>query len=140
MSAIDGQRFTALGQEWEVRFDFNAMCDIEERTGEPFMASAAPFLALIDENALGNEKAMVQVASRVSFGNMRQLLHWVLLPANSDLEKSEVGEIVNEIGLTETVAVLATAIAKAIPQGGDAAGDENPPTKRSKRRKAAKAG
>ena len=44
MSAIDSQRFDALDQEWEIRFDFNAICEIEERTGEKFMIVAAPLL------------------------------------------------------------------------------------------------
>lgn len=140
MAKVDEKRFEALGQDWSVRFDFGAMCDIEERTGENFMASAAPFLALVDADALGDDRAMVALAGRVSFSNMRQLLVWVLSPAHPEIDKAVVSEIITEIGMTETVAILATAIARAIPQGGGAAGDENPPKKPPKRRKAPKAG
>ncbi|MDG6079752.1 hypothetical protein E3U23_11185 [Erythrobacter litoralis] len=142
MSAIDSQRFTALEQDWEVRFDFNAICEIEERTGEKFMVAAAPFLGLVDLGALDDEGGMLQIAQRVDFANLRQLLTWALEGAHPDVDLKTGGAIIQEVGLPRTVEVVAKAIAKALPTGGgDAGGTANPPqAKPKRRRKAAKAG
>lgn len=149
MSAVDSQRFIALGQEWTARFDFNSICEIEERTGQTFMAAAAPFLALIDPEQVGKASSMVALAERVSFSNMRLLLCWALEGAHPDITLHRAGEIVNEIGMAETMALLSVAIARGLPQGrqadgsgkGGATGAANPrKAARKTPRKGAKAG
>ena len=143
MSAIDSERFKALDQDWEVRFDFNVICDIEERTGEKFMVAAAPFLDMVDPARMDDEASMVAVAARVDFANLRQLLFWVLSNHHPEIEVATAGKIVQELGLPRTVEIVAKAIAKALPTGGgDAGGTENPPKKPAgrKSRKAALAG
>ncbi len=143
MSAIDSQRFRALEQEWEIRFDFNAICEIEERTGEKFMVVAAPLLALVEIGEIGNEASMLSIAQRVDFANIRQLLFWALEGAHPDVEIRTAGTIVQAIGLPRAVEVIAKAIARALPTGGgEPEGTPNPPKKaqRKPRRKAAKAG
>lgn len=145
MSAIDSQRFDALGQEWEIRFDFNAICEIEERTGEKFMVVAAPFLALVDLDAIGDEAGMLAVAQRVDFANLRQLLAYALEGAHEEVTAREAGAIIQAIGLPRTIELVAKAIARALPIAdpageGAPAGTPNPPKKRKPRRKAARAG
>ena len=143
MSAIDSQRFDALGEEWEVRFDFNAICEIEERTGEKFMVVAAPFLGLVDLDAIDSDSGLMAVAQKVDFANLRQLLAWALEGAHPEITLQRAGSIVQAVGLPRTVEVVAKAIARALPTGeGEPAGDENPPKKpaRKRRRKGAQAG
>lgn len=142
MSAIDSQSFAALGQDWTIRFDFNAICDIEERSGEKFMVTAAPFLDLIDTDKLGDAMGMVAIAQKVDFANLRKLLFLTLREAHPDIQLRTAGEIVKDIGLAQAVQVVALAIAKALPQGteGDASGDANPPKRRPSTRKSTKKG
>lgn len=143
MSAIDSQRFKALEQEWEVRFDFNAICEIEERTGEKFMIVAAPLLALVEIGEIEDESSMLSIAQRVDFANIRQLLFWALEGAHPGVDIRTAGTIIQAIGLPRAVEVIAKAIARALPTGGgEPGGTANPPKKaqRKPRRKAAKAG
>ena len=143
MSAIDSQRFDALDQEWEIRFDFNAICEIEERTGEKFMIVAAPLLALVDMDDANDEVSMLSIAQRVDFANIRQLLFWALEGAHRDIDIRTAGTIVQAIGLPRAVEVIAKAIARALPTGGgEPDGTANPPKKaqRKPRRKVGKAG
>ena len=134
MSAIDSQRFTALGQEWTIRFDFNAICEIEEQTGTKFMVTAAPFLGLIGLGEMDSEAGLAAIAQRVDFANLRQLLFWALQGAHEDIEIRTAGEIVSAIGLPRAVEIIARALVKALPTGteGDASGTENPPKPKRK--------
>ena len=141
MSKIDSQSFDARGQRWTVRFDFNAICEIEERTGEKFMVHAAPFLALVDLDALGkqagDDAGMVAIAQRVDFANLRQLLCWALEGEHPEIDRCTTGELIQTIGLPKAVGVVAMAIAKAIPTGEEAkpGGTANPPKARKPRAK-----
>jgi len=140
VSAIDSQTFGALGQDWTIRFDFNAICDIEEQTGEKFMVTAAPFLQLIDMDQLEDAQGMVAIAQQVDFANLRKLLFLTLRQEHPEIELRKAGEIVVAIGLARAVQMVALALAKALPQGpeGNASGDENPPKTAPSTRKKAK--
>ena len=138
MSKVDSQSFEARGQKWTVRYDFNAICEIEERTGEKFMAHAAPFLALVDLDALNHDAGMVAIAQRVDFANLRQLLCWALEGEHPEVDRRTAGELIQAVGLPRAVGVVAMAIAKAIPTGEEAkpGGAANPPKPRKTRVKA----
>lgn len=142
MSAIDSQRFTALGQEWTIRFDFNSICEIEEETGETFMTVAAPFLGLVELKQLADETAMLEVAQKLDFANLRQLMRWALMGAHPKVDKKMAGSLIQAIGLPKTFELIAIAIGKALPGIEDATpgGTGNPPKPKSRSRKGAKAG
>lgn len=141
MSAIDEQRFTALGREWVCRFDFNAICAIEERTGEPFMAIAAPFLGALQLQDSGDAGTLVAVAAKLRMSDVRMVMHQALLSAQPSATEELAGEIIGEAGLDTAFGIVGWAISKAMPvsKGGGAAGEGNPPKPRP-RRKAGKAG
>ena len=143
MAAMDSQRFTALGQEWTIRFDFNSICEIEEETGEKFMVVAAPFLGLVDLKMVSDEAEMLAVAQKLDFANLRQLLFWALTGAHDNIGLPTAGNIIQDIGLPRAFELVAIAISKALPslEEAEPGGIENPPKpKKSRSRKGAKAG
>lgn len=134
MSAIDAKRFTALGREWTARFDFNAICAIEERRdGRAFLEIVAPMLQRLDEKDRNNPAKQVAAASAIRFSDLRLILNQALQGAQAGTSVDETGAIIAEIGLTETMSIVAWAIGRGMGQaeGSEAAGDENPPAAKS---------
>jgi hypothetical protein len=142
MAAIDQKRFTALGREWTARFDFNAMCEIEERSGRGFMEVASPFLVQLDEEDRKDPAKMLAAAKALRMSDIRLVLNQALQGAHPGTTADETGAIIADVGFEVAMAVVAWAIVKAMApssgQGGDAAGGENPPP--AKPRSRAKAG
>lgn len=126
MSAIDEKRFVALNREWIARFDFNAMCAVEERRGCAFLEVVAPMMQRLDvENA--DEGQLVGAARMIKMSDIRLLFHQALLGAHPDLTEAEAGELIGQIGFSEAMAIVAWAVVRGLnAAGGSAAGGENP--------------
>lgn len=121
MSRLDEKRFTALGQEWIARFDFNATCAIEEETGESFYAVAAPFLKAIDQgDAKDPDTVLAMLGTRKNSAIRLMLYH--ALSYEHDIDLLRVGEIIGEIGLGKATELVLWAIARGIDANAD--GDE----------------
>jgi hypothetical protein len=127
MSAIDEQRFKALGREWTARFDFNAICEIEERRdGRAFLEIVAPMLQKIDASEAANPSRQLAAASALRFSDVRMILWQALLGAQPDTTEAETGEVIAEIGFGEAMRLVAWAIAKGL-NSGQAEGDDVEP-------------
>ena len=135
MSAVDEHRFKALGKEWVSRFDFNAVCEIEERTGRGFGAMVAPFLAGIDVSDIDNPSAMIGMASKIKFGDLRQILFQSLVAVQPDVTVEKAGNIIGDVGLAEIMPTVAWAISKGMGIGGDVSDAENPPQPKTRKKK-----
>lgn len=129
--ASDEKRFDVAGVEWIARFDFNAICELEERYDKPFLSLVAPFLAGVDESEAGNPEAQMRAASAIKFSDMRAIFHQSLLDAQPDTTIADAGDVISVIGLDGAMGVVAWAITKAMPTGGE--GKENPPKPRKGR-------
>jgi hypothetical protein len=123
---VDEKHFTALGKEWVCRFDFNSICDLEERYDRPFLELVAPFLGSVDVADVGNETALVQAAAKIKFADLRAIFHQSLVAAQPDTTQAMAGEVIQAVGLSEVMSIVAWAITKAMPTGGDGAAKTNP--------------
>lgn len=149
MSALDSKRFTALGQEWTARFDFNAAVELEEIDGRSFMEIVSPFLVRLDERDRHDPAKAFAAAKAIRFKEIRMILAEALRGAHPDITINDVGRICAAIGVGGATEIVAWAIVQALPtpedadedakETGGATGDENPPTKpnRKARRTAA---
>ncbi len=125
--AIDEKRFDVAGVEWIARFDFNAICELEERYDKPFLALVAPFLAGLSEEEAGDPQAQVRAASHIKFSDMRAIFHQSLLAEQPKTTLAEAGDIISTIGLEGAMGVVAWAITKALPSGGEAKANPRKP-------------
>lgn len=133
--AADDKRFTALGQEWIARFDFNSVCELEERYDQPFLAIVAPMLGGLDESDRNNPEKQAEAASRIRMSDIRTILHQTLAANHEGVTLERAGEIIADMGIESAMEVIAWAVMKALPQnkGGEGKADGNPPRKRAKR-------
>ena len=146
MSAIDEKRFSALGREWTARFDFNAMCAVEQRgEGRAFLAIVAPMLSQLDAADRDDPARQIAAARAIRMSDIRLLFHQSLLGAQPGLGEAEAGELIAAIGLGAAMGIVAWAVTRALgeadadgesDQGGGAAGAENPPPQRTRARPA----
>lgn len=145
MSRLDEKRFSALGQEWIARFGFNAQCAIEDETGKGFYAFVAPMLIQLDANDAANPAKVMEALSGLRKTDMRLIL-WHALSEAHEISLEEVGNIIQDIGDAEAMAVIAWAISKAMPSAtiddGEPEGNAkaSPAPNRQQRRAAAKSG
>lgn len=153
MSSIDSKSFTALGQKWTARFDFNSAVELEEIDGRSFMEIVAPFLVRLDEQDRANPAKALAAAKAIRFKEIRMILAEALRDAHPDITIADVGHICAAIGVGAATEIVAWAIVRALPtaeeaeedakDAGGATGDENPPApkaNRKARRAAAAAG
>jgi len=125
MSALDQKRFAALDREWTARFDFNAMCGVEQDEaagGRSFMEIVAPFLIQLGEEERNDPARQAEAIRAIRMSDIRLVLHHALLGAHEELSPRRTGEIIADIGFSEAMAVVAWAIVRAIgPGDGDEA-------------------
>lgn len=133
MPAVDQKRFEALGQEWIARFDFNAICEIEDQTGKPFLSIVGPMLNAINvEEANDPQKAAAAAAMHLKMKDLRMILHEALRAYHPDIAARKVGEIISDIGMENALVVIMWAVMKGLGQNtddqeGEPAGEANPP-------------
>lgn len=150
MSVLDSKCFTALGQSWTARFDFNSAIALEEADaeGRSFMEIVAPFLVRLDETDRHDAAKVLAAAKAIKFGEIRAILHQALRGAHPSITETDVGEICAAIGIRTATEIVAWAIVRALPTadeddtddlGGGATGDANPPKGNRKTRRAAAA-
>ena len=113
--AADEKKFTALGRDWTARFDFNAICAIEERYDKPFLEMVAPLLGAVDEKDRDNPSAIASAAAGIKFSDLRTILHQSLLHHAPDTTIEVAGDIIGDIGLTETMELVGWAVIQAMP-------------------------
>lgn len=147
VSALDEKRFEALGRKFVARFDFNAMCRVEDaRDGRGFLEIAAPFLQRLDEADRADPAKAIAAARSLKFRDVRLILAEALRHAEPDIDEEDAGEIIGDIGLPAAMEVVAWAIVKAMGSDTDAdadgGGDASPanPTTRKTRGASAKTG
>lgn len=140
MSRLDEKRFTALGQEWIARFDFNATCAIEDETGDSFYDVAAPFLEQLDKAEATNPAAALKLLGNRYNSRIRLLLFHALSDAH-DVTIEKVGDIIGDVGLAKATELVLWAIAKGLDADVDAVPEGNaPPAAPAPNRKARRAG
>lgn len=143
MSALDEKRFTALGREFVARFDFNAMCAVEEaRGGRGFLEIAAPFLQQLGEGERDDPVKAVEAAQRLKFADIRLILCEALRGAEPAIVPADAGEIIADLGIAKAMEIVAWAIVKAVGSGdeggndagGGATGAADPPNRATRRK------
>jgi len=122
--AVDEKRFDVAGVEWIARFDFNAICELEERYDKPFLSLVAPFLGGIDEAQKDDPAAQMRAASKIKFTDLRAIFHQSLLAAQPETTIAEAGDVIGAISLDGAMEIVGWAITKAMPTGGE--GKANP--------------
>lgn len=137
MSRLDEKRFKALGQEWIARFDFNATCAIEEETGKGFYEFVGPLLIQLDREDAKNPAKVFEAMKGIRQSDIRLVLLHALSGAH-DVTAEEVGDIVQEIGMGEAMAIVGWCLVQAMPgRSGDGETEGNgSPTGSHRRRKA----
>lgn len=136
MSAIDEKRFTAHGREWVARFDFNAMCAVEERRGRAFLEVVAPMLQRLAPGEVDDQGKALAAARSIRMSDIRLLFHQSLLGAQPELTETDAGELIGAIGFQQTMLIVAWAVTKALgdsSEGSGAAGEANPPAAAAKK-------
>jgi hypothetical protein len=126
--AVDEKRFDVAGDEWIARFDFNAICELEERYGKPFLSLVSPFLGSV--SADDSDEAKVAAASRIKFADLRAIFHQSLLDAQPNTTAKDAGALIESMGLPAVMEVVSWAIEKAMPKGDE--GNVGPLPKRRK--------
>jgi hypothetical protein len=144
MSRLDEKRFTALGVEWIARFDFNATCAIEEKTGKGFYEFVGPLLVKLDAEDAKDTAKVFSAIKGIRQSDIRLVLFHALSDAH-DVTIEDVGKIIQDIGTAEAMAIMAWAIVQAMPTAADAGeteGNAKPPAtgNRRQRKAAAKIG
>ncbi len=115
MSRLDEKRFTALGQEWTARFDFNATCAIEEETGKGFYEVVAPYLVQLDEHDRQDPGKVLEVLKGISNSTTRLVLFHALSEHSQQIVTLEkVGEIIQDIGRLEAQKIVTWAIIRGL--------------------------
>lgn len=129
MAAIDEKRFEALGQEWVARFDFNSICELEERTGQSFFALVGPFLGGLEERDKDDAGKVMAAAKAIRMSDVRMVLHQSLLACQPETTTTKTGEIIGEIGFDTAMTIVAWAILKGMPSQKEGAkgGAKGPP-------------
>ena len=127
MSA-DEKTFAALGQDWTARFDFNSICEIEERYDRPFLDMVGPMLSGVGMADKDDPAKVAAAAARIKFSDLRAILHQALLARHADVTLPVAGEIIGEIGLEGVMEIVGWAVVKAMPagKGGEGAAKGNP--------------
>ena len=150
MSVLDSKRFSALDEEWTARFDFNAVCEIEERKGCGFVEVVGPFLQQLDESERGDPVKVLAAMKALRLSDVRLILFVALRSAHPEVTLEDVGQMISDMGLQAAMSIVGWAIVKGMAgsegveqegdaKGGGPGGAENPPN-RKQRRAAAKAG
>lgn len=92
----EGKKITLKGKEFEVKFDLNALCNLQEKFGDITTAFD------------GMEKS--------DFKKIRSLLHIGLANgAHEDITETEVGALIDMRNITEVVEALNEAFSNAMP-------------------------
>jgi hypothetical protein len=140
MSRLDEKRFTALGQEWIARFDFNATCAIEDETGQGFYEVVAPYLVQLDEHERQDPGKVLEVLKGIRNSTTRMVLFHALADQH-DVTPELVGKIIQDIGRLEAQRIVTWAIVRGLDGDadqledaeGNAASAPKPKPKRPKR-------
>lgn len=107
----DGVTFEADGRAWTLRFDVNALCDLEDHTG-------------IGVNNIGSELA----AGNIKLGFVRACYWAGLRRSKPNITTAEAGELIGELGIERAGELLTAAMNAAFPTPAkDNGGAENPP-------------
>lgn len=114
MSA-DQKTFSALGKEWVARFDFNAICAIEERYDRPFLDMVAPLLGSVHVDDKDDPVALAAAAAKIKFSDLRVIFHQSLLHNQPEATLSDAGDVIGDMGLEAAMEVVAWAVVKAMP-------------------------
>lgn len=122
--AADEKRFDAGGRTWVARFDFNAICELEERSGTSFLEYVAPFMMKVEEGDKDDPAKLLQAARGIKFADLRAIFHQSLLAAQPDTSLASAGNLIEQVGLPKVMEIVAWAIVKAMPSQEGAAGDD----------------
>lgn len=136
MSRLDEKRFTALGQEWVARFDFNATCAIEEETGKGFYEFVGPLLIQLDRQDAKDPAKVFAAMRGLRLSDIRLVLFHALRGAH-DVSLAQVGEIIHELGTAEAMATVAWAISQAMAPAGSGEAEGNAPNRKARKSAAA---
>jgi len=124
----DEKRFTALGEEWVARFDFNSVCELEDRYDKSFLAIVSPMLGGLDEQDIADPAKQVAAASKIRMSDVRAILRQSLVAKHPGITAEDVGNIIGDIGLDAAMQIVAWAVVRALPKpkGGKGKADKNP--------------
>lgn len=109
--------FEADGNQWTMKIDTNAMCEIEDLTGKG--------IAEVGQLLANPKTASIKLLRSVFMG---------ALSANHELSSKQVGELMDEIGVQRTGELVGKAFELAFPdqkKKGGASGNPQPGTTQS---------
>jgi hypothetical protein len=104
---MKGVAFEALGERHELRFDFNALCQIEADFD-------APIALVMPRIGGGNGKSPPRM------GDIRRFFRAGL---GADATDDLAGRIIGDLGLEKAMGLMEQALALAFPEAAKAAGD-----------------
>lgn len=113
--AADERKFAALGRDWTARFDFNAICAIEERYDRPFLDMVAPLLGSVDVADKDDPAALAAAASKIKFSDLRVIFHQSLLHHQPEATATDAGNVIGDMGLEAAMEIVAWAVVQAMP-------------------------
>lgn len=114
MSA-DEKTFAALGRNWTARFDFNSICELEERYDRPFLELVGPMLSGVSEDDKDDPAKVAAAAMRIKFTDLRAVFHQALLGNHPDATVSDAGAMIADMGLEAAMEIVGWAVVKAMP-------------------------
>lgn len=146
MSRIDEKRFKALKQDWNARFDFNAMCALEEETRKGIYEFLAPMVIQLNEKDAADPSAVLKAVSALKMSDLRLVIYHAL-SGHHDVSPEDVGDIIEDIGMAKAMQIVGWAFQRAMPtksnneaEEGGATSSKNPPSRAKRRKPAAKPG
>lgn len=120
--AADEKTFSALGRDWTARFDFNAICAIEERFDRPFLEMVSPLLGGVSEEDKDNPEALAAAASKIKMSDIRAIFHQSLLARQPETTADDAGNVISDMGLEAAMEIVAWAVLSAMPKGDEGNG------------------
>lgn len=114
MSA-DEKTFTVLGRNWTARFDFNSICELEERYDRPFLELVGPMLSGVSEEDKNDPAKVAAAAMRIKFTDLRAVFHQAVLSNHPEATVSDAGAMIADMGLEAAMEIVGWAVVKAMP-------------------------
>lgn len=146
MSRLDEKRFKALKQDWIARFDFNAICALEEETGKGIYEFLAPMVIQLNESDAADPSVVLGAVSALKMSDLRLVIYHAL-SGHHDVSLEDVGDIIGDIGMAKAMQIVGWAFQRAMPteskneaEEGGATSPKNPPSRGKRRKIAAKPG
>lgn len=102
--------FEAVGTKYKAKFGFRAQKEVEKHFDKPFMAALESVMPQIGPEDANDEAKLHAASAGISLTNLGEMFRFSLLAFHPDMEPEEVEEIIDDIGLPMSLAIMMDAL------------------------------